>query len=224
MNVWSRPSLFGILVPVVVCVGVGLLGAYSIASEPIAYIASMFYGIYLLYLLAPIAVASFIVGVILAISKDMKYAFPLFACSVVLPASYIGGLKSFEAVGLAQYKDNPINEMRPIDEEPNGNVIVVYTKESSFEEQQELSNRVIHPWKSGPGFTGETGVRASIGLLDIDGRVTQKILFRTSATETKKDKLRIGLQASPIVYRYFENLTEGEVRNRLEKKKGDKKL
>ena len=128
------------------------------------------------------------------------------------------------ALGWARYEAPGMNDMRPIGDETNGNVIVVFTKESTFEEQQKLSNDVIHPWKEGPGFTGETGVQASVGLLDMDGKIAQKILFMRSATEAEKDKLRMGLMASPIVYRYFENLTEDEVRYKLEQENSNKKL
>lgn len=207
-----------------ICVIVGGLGAYSVASEPIAYIASMSNGIIVLFLLLPSVLVLFCLGIAGLALQKMRFAAAALVSCVVLPGSYFGVLKSAEALGLAQYKDNPINEMRPLGEEPNGNVIVIYTKESSFEQQEKLSNEVIHPWKEGPGFTGETGVRASIGLLDIDGRTVQKILFDASATESKKEKLRMGLDASPIVYRYFENLSEAEVRARLEATNTNNKL
>ena len=128
------------------------------------------------------------------------------------------------ALGWARYETPGLNDMRPIDEEPNGNIIVVYAKESTNEEREKFSNEIIHPWKEGPGFTGETGVRSSIGLHDMDGKIVEKVLFREYATEVEKEKLRMGLQGSPIVYRYFENLTEAEVRRILETKKGEKKL
>lgn len=203
-----------------VCAFFGLLGAYSIASEPIAYVASMFYGFFFLYLLIPAVVVLFVASIITAIFHKTKYAAVLFLSCLMLPFFFIGGFQVMRALGWARYETNGSNEMRSIDEEPNGNVIIVYTKESTFEEQQKLSNEVITPWKEGSGFTGETGVRASIGLQDIDGRIAEKILFRESATEVEKEKLRMGLLASPIVYRYFENQTEAQVRKSFETKNG----
>lgn len=213
-----------ILVTVVVCLVVGGLLSYSVLSEPVPYIASMSHGIIFLFVLAPLTVILFCLSVAAAALQKTRYAVVFFIGCLGLPGSYFGFLKSAQALGLARYETSGMNEMRSVDEEPNGNIIVVYEKSSTFEEQEKLSRAIIHPWKEGPGFTGETGVQASIGLLDIDGRVAQKILFRASATETEKDKLRMGLQASPVVYRYFENLTESEVRKILETKKGGKKL
>ena len=198
---------------------VGTIGAYLIASEPIAYIASMSYGILVLFVLCPIVVILFIGTIAAASLNKANYAAALFLSCMMLPISFFGSLQGMRALGMARYETPGLNDMRPIDEETNGNIIVVYEKTSTFKDQERLSKEIIHPWKEGPGFTGETGVRASIGLLDIDGRVAEKILFRASATEAEKEKLRMGLQASSIVYRYFENLNEWEVRKTFETKK-----
>jgi len=200
------------------------MGAYFVASEPIAYIASMGYWILVMFVLFPAVILLFICAVVAAILKKANYAVALFLSCLLLPLFFFSGLQAMRAFGWAPYETSGLNEMRSIDEEPNGNAIVVYTKESTFEEQEKLSNEVIHPWKEGPGFTGETGVQASIALGEIDGRTAEKILFRESATEVEKEKLRMGLQASPIVYRYFENLTEAEVRDKLAPKNGKKHL
>ncbi|MEO5858287.1 MAG: hypothetical protein ABIR33_04985 [Pyrinomonadaceae bacterium] len=206
------------------CLVVGLLAAYSVASEPIAYVASMTYGILVLFVLPVVIVVLFISAIVAAILDKARYAAALVLCCILLPVSFLGGLQAMKVLRLARYETPGLNDMRPIDEQPNGNVIVIYTKESTFDEQEKLSNEVIHPWKEGPGFTGETGVQASIGLGDIDGRIAQKILFRASATEVEKEKLRMGLQASPVVYKYFENLTEAEVREKLTPANGKKPL
>ena len=201
-----------------------MLGAYAVASEPIAYIASMTYGILLMLVLPIVIVVLFVSAIIAAVLDKTRYAAVLVLCCILLPVTFLGGLQAMRMLGLARYETSGANEMRPIDEETNGNVIVIYTKESTFKEQEKFSNEVIHPWKLGPGFTGETGVRASIGLSDIDGRTAQKILFSDSANEEEKGKLRRGLQGAPIVYRYFENLTEAEVRARLESENREKSL
>ena len=201
------------------CALLGLLGAYSIASEPIAYVASMFYGIFFLYLLIPAIVILFVASIVAAAFKKTEYAATLFLSCLMLPTFFIGGFQGMKALGWTRYETNGLNEMRPIDEEPNGNVIVVYEKSSTFEDQERFANQVISPWKEWPGFTGETGVGGSRGLDEIDGRVAVKILFRASATEAEKEKLRMGLQGSAIVYRYFENLNEWEVRKTFETKK-----
>ena len=194
------------------------------ASEPIAYVASMTYSILFLFVLVPLVVLLLIATIVATIFNKAKYAATFFLCCLLLPSFFIGGLQAMRTFGWAGYEAPGMNDMRPIGEETNGNVIVVYTKQSTFEEQQKLANEIIHPWKEGPGFTGETGVQASIGLLDMEGRIAQKILFRRTATEAEKEKLRMGLMASPIVYRYFENLTEGEVRYKLEQPSSNKKL
>lgn len=198
---------------------VGFLSALSVSREPLEYVASLTYGVLLLFLIIPVSVALLIAAISAGIREKAVYAVALMLSCLLLPSSFFGSMKLLDVVGLTEYRNHPeYNEMRPIDEETNGNVIVVYAKGSTFEEQQNLSNKVIHPWKEGPGFTGETGVQASIGLGTIDGRTTQKIFFRASATEVEKERLRMGLEASPVVYRYFENLSEVEVRAKLESK------
>ena len=206
------------------CALAGLLGAYSVASEPVAYIASMSYWILVMFVLLPAVLILFVCSLVAAGLEKPKYASVLLLSCLLLPLFFIGGLQAMRILGWARYETSGLNEMRPIDEEPNGSVIVIYEKGSSFENQEKFSNEVIHPWKEGPGFTHETGVRSSMGLPDIDGMTVVKIFFSASATETEKEKLRMGLQASPIVYRYFENQTEAEVRDRVESKKVDRKL
>jgi hypothetical protein len=167
----------------------GLLGAYAVASEPVAYIASMNFGIIFLYLLIPSVLILFIGSVVFAIFSKVKYAVVLFAGCLMLPTFFLGGLQGMRAAGLARYEAPGVNDMRPIDEETNGSVIVVFTLESTFEEQQDFSNKVIHPWKEGPGFTGETGVQASIGL----GTMKEAVIVsavRTAVGKAPKGTLR----------------------------------
>jgi hypothetical protein len=213
-----------VLLAIGLCAFFGLLGAYSIASEPFAYVASMLYGIYFLYLLIPAVIVLFVASIVAATFQKTKYAATLFISCLMLPIFFIGSLQAMRALGFARYETNGLNEMRPIDEQPNGNVIVVYQKGVSFVERERFANEVVFTWKEGRGFTGETGVQSSIGLNDIDGRTAEKLLFDASASETKKEKLRLGLAASSIVYRFFENLTEAEVRDKLERKESEKKL
>ena len=85
-----------------------------------------------------------------------------------------------------------------------------------------MSNQVIHPWKEGPGFTHETGVCESGGLHDIGKRTVEKVFFCENATDVQKARLRMGIEASTIVYRFFENVSETEVRNKLEQKESGK--
>jgi hypothetical protein len=93
---------------------VGLLGAYSIASEPIAYIASMFYGIYF-YMMIPFVLAFAISGIIFAVRfKQSKIAWALFLIAITLPASYIGGFQAMKAAGWVLSETNGSNEMVPI--------------------------------------------------------------------------------------------------------------
>lgn len=195
---------------------VGFLCAFLVSREPFGYVASMSYFILLLFMIVPISIVFLMAAIIAGVKKNSTYTSALILSCFLLPLGFFGSVKLLEVVGVAQYTKPEYNEMRPIDEESNGSVIVVYTKESTFQDQEILSNEVIHPWKEGHGFTGETGVQSSLGLNKIDGRTAEKVFFSFSATEVEKQKLRMGLQASRIVYRYFENTTEAEVREKLE--------
>ncbi|GEM_PF-6404258 len=201
----------------------GCLLAYSVTSEPIAYIASMSHGIIVLFLIAPVVFVLLCMTIAAAAFQKFRLAMLFLLAMILLPLSYFAFLGSAQALGMAPHKDDEVNQMRPIDEEPNGNVIILYTSESTFEQQEEFLNRVVHSYKKDHGFTGETGTQSLLGLRDIDGKTAQKIFFRASATEQQKDKLRMGLQASPIIYRYFENLNEWQVRAKFETKKDDRK-
>lgn len=201
------------------CVALGCLLAYTVTSEPIAYIASMSHGIIVMILLAPFILLLLCLSIAAAAFQKFKLAILLFTALIALPLSYFAFLLSAQELGMAEYIGHPINEMRAMDEEPNGNIIIIYTSESTFEQQEEFLNTVVHSYRKDHGFTGETGTRAMMGLNDIDGKTAQKIFFRASATEEQKDRLRMGLQTSPIIYRYFENLDEWKVRAKFETKK-----
>lgn len=93
---------------------VGVLAAYSIASEPIAYIASMFFGVYL-YMMAAVALVLSISGTLLAtIGKQRKYGCALILSSMMLLGSYIGGFQLMKALGCVVSEANGSNDMVPI--------------------------------------------------------------------------------------------------------------
>lgn len=195
---------------------IGLLAAYSIAYEPIAYIASLFFGVYL-YLMIPVVLALIIVAIIIAAtSRERQLAWALFLSAIMLPVSYIGGFQAMRALGWVVSESNGSNEMRPFGLKSNGSLILVYNEGVTYEEKEAFSKQFIHPWKEGPGFTGETGVCESGSLKNIGKRTVYEAIFCESATDEKKDKLRMGAEASSIVYRFFEDVPENEVRNKLE--------
>ncbi|HMJ08485.1 MAG TPA: hypothetical protein VK468_05745 [Pyrinomonadaceae bacterium] len=224
METKSTNTKHGMVLAVLGCAVVGAVGAYEIAREPVAYIASMSFGILCLFFLFPTLLILFIVAVIAAIQRKMKYAAPLFLSCILLPVFFIGSLKVMEAVGLARYEKSELNEMRPFGLEPNGTLIIVYNIGVSYEARESFSNRVIHPWKEGPGFTHETGVCESGSLQDIGERTVEKVLFCASATDEEKEKLRTGVRSSTIVYRFFENVSEAEIRDGLAQIESNKKL
>ena len=203
---------------------VGTVGAYSIAIEPIAYIASMFFGILFWFVLIPVVLILFGIAVIAAIQKKMKCAGVIFMSSLLLPVFFIGGLKIMEAVGLARYKTSGLNEMRPLGLEPNGSFVVVYNQNVPFEEREKFSNKYFFPWEKDIGFTHESGVCELSGFGDVEGRTIEKIFFCPSATDEQKENLRTILKSAPIVYTFFENISEAEAKGKLEQKKTDKKL
>ena len=78
----------------------GLLGAYSIASEPIAYIASMFYGIFFLYLLIPAVIVLFFASIVAAIFQKTKYAGTLFLSCLIASYFFHGRFSGDESFGV----------------------------------------------------------------------------------------------------------------------------
>lgn len=204
-----------IFLSIFICAVIGGLGAYDIAREPIAYIASMSYSIYLLFLFLPMIAILLVIAIIAAVRNKLKYAFPLFMGCLVLPISYIGGLKAFEAVGLAQYKDNPINEMRPIGSELKNRIVLVFTKTATWDETSKFDEEILRKKSVQPGIVllefadgvcnfSYPQISPEVAIVDVP--------FCKDATEEQKAVIREKIISSPLVYTAFEDMDSGEVR------------
>jgi len=176
----------------------------------------MTFGILILFLIVPLSISFLIGAIIAAIKNNAAYAGVLLLSCFLLPLSFFASMKLLNVIGWVEYKKPEYNAMRPLDAQPNGSIIIVYNKGTTYDDRKKLEDQLISPWKEGPEFTHETGVCSGVGSLDIAERPTEKVFFCESATDAEKDKLRMGLDASSLVYRYFENMSENEVRKKLE--------
>ena len=211
----NQISSSGILIAVLICSAFGFLGAYSIASEPIAYIASMFYGIYFLFLVIPVTLILTIAGFVLLGLKRTRYAVPLLVSCIVLPVSYVGGLKAFEAVGLAQYKDNPVNEMQPIGWDVKERIVIVFKKKVEQDQINAFDESVLRkkvPQPNGVLLAFADGICNFSYPETIPERTVVDIPFCKDATEEQKSKIRDEIIMSPIIDIALEDLASGEVR------------
>ena len=83
----------------------------------LGYIASMTYGLLLLFLIAPISVVFLIGAIVAGIKNNAVYAGALLLSCLLLPSSFFGSMKLLDVVGLAEYRNPEYNEMRPIGSE-----------------------------------------------------------------------------------------------------------
>jgi hypothetical protein len=204
-----------VLLSILIWTAIGGLGAYDVAREPIAYIASMTYGIYFLFLLLPIITILFVLTIISAIKNKMKYALPLFIGCLALPTSFVGGLKIFEAVGLAEYKDNPINEMRPIGSELKNRIVLLFMTTASQDEINKFDEEILRkkiPQTNGVLLEFADGIcNFSYPRISPEATIVD-IPFCKDATEEQKAVIREKIISSPLVYTAFEDMNTGEVK------------
>jgi hypothetical protein len=211
----SRTTKTLVLAAVAICWIVGGIAAYSVVSEPIAYIASMSHGITVLFLLLPAVLILFCLGIGgLALQKS-RFAAVSFVSCLALPGSYFGVLKSAEVLGLAQYKDNPINEMRPIGSELKERIVIVFEKEATQDQIHAFDENVLRkkiPQPNGVVLEFADGICNFSYPQVIPKRTVIDIPFCTDATEEQKSKIRTEVIASPLIEIAFEDIESGRVK------------
>ncbi len=198
------------------CAFFGLLGAYSIASEPIAYVASMFYGIYFLYLLIPAVVILFVASIVAATFQKTKYAATLFLSCLMLSTFFIGGFQAMRALGWARYETNGSNEMRPLDYDLTNRIVLAIKKGASQEEIRRFDEDILR--KKIYHANGDLDLLFADGVCNfsypntVPGVTIITVPFCKDATDEQKVQIRDRIISSPLVYAAFEDTDSGEVK------------
>lgn len=204
-----------ILISVGICLVVGLLGAYSIASEPIAYIASMSYGILVMFVLFPAIILLFIGAIASASLGKAKYAVALFLSCLMLPLFFFGGLQVARSLGLARYETPGFNDMRPIGSELKNRIVLTFKKTASQDEISRFDKEILRksvPQPDGILLAFADGV-CNFSYPQTSPDVTiVNVPFCKDATEEQKAVIREKIVSSPLVHTAFEDIDSGEVK------------
>lgn len=192
----------------------GLLGADAVASDPIAYVASMTYGILVMFVL-PLVIAVLIVSAIVAAILDKaEYAAMLVLCCVLLPVSFFGGLQAMRMMGLAKYETSGFNDMRPIGSELQHRIVFVFEASATQEEINKFDETVLRksvPQPNGVLLTFADGVCNFSYPENRSGARVVDVPFCANATDEEKQKIRREIVTSPLVRTAFEDVAPGEV-------------
>lgn len=210
-----------LIVTVIICAITGGLCASSVVAEPIAYIASISHGIMVLYVVTPVVLILFCLGIAAASLQSARYAVVFFTSVVVLPASYLGIVLGAQGLGIAQYQTSGLNEMRPIGSEPQHRIVVVFKKGATPDEIHQFDENILRKSVSKPygvllEFADGICNFSYPQLSDVNNEFSDvdivDIPFCPDATEEKKQRVRSQIISSPIVYAAFEDVAPGEVK------------
>ncbi len=191
-----------------------MLAAYAVASEPIAYIASMTYGIIFLYLLIPAVIILFIGAAVAASLNKVKYAAALFVSCMVLPVFFLGGLQGMRALGWARYEAPGVNDMRPIGSELENRIVFAFEKTATQKDIHRFDEDVLRkkiPQPNGVLLEFADGV-CNFSYPQMSPITIVDVPFCADATEEEKDTIREQIVSSPLIYTAFEDIDTGQVR------------
>jgi hypothetical protein len=192
----------------------GLLGAWIVASEPVAYIASMSFGI-LLFLMIPIVLVLVVSATVMAIQRKVRYSAALFSSAILLPTFFIGGLQAMRAVGWARYEAPGVNDMRPIGSELENRIVFAFEKTATQEEIRRFDEDVLRkkiPQPNGVLLEFADGV-CNFSYPQLNQNITiVDVPFCAEATEVEKARIREQIVSSPLIYTAFEDIGIGQVR------------
>ncbi len=184
-----------------------MLGAYAVASEPIAYIASMTFGIIFLYLLIPAVIILFIGAAAAASLNKVKYAAAFVVSCVMLPVFFLGGLQAMRAVGWARYEEPGVNDMRPIGSELKYRIVVTFKKTATQEDIHRFGEDILRkkiPQPNGVLLEFADGV-CNFSYSQMSPEVTiVDVPFCADATEDEKARIRQQIISSPLIETAYE--------------------
>jgi hypothetical protein len=183
-----------------------------ISRETSGYVASMTFGVIVMFCGLPLLLILFVVAIIAATQKQMKFTAILLSSCLLIPFFFIVSLKVMETTKIAVYKRDGVDEIKPMEFDAEKGWTIVFQKEISFEQRQKFTNDNFFPWKPDIGFTHESGVCQLSGqnLKDYEA-VT--IYFCSNATKEQKEQLRVKLKESEIVLKYYENKRLDELKD-----------
>lgn len=200
------------LLTLTICLFVGMIGAFVVARESSGYVASFtFLGVLILVVL-PLCLILLLCFILLVYLNNPKLGLLFLLSSFLIPLFFFISLKFMEVTKIAVYKQDGVDEIKPMEFEAAKGWTIVFQKGLSYEQRKKFTNDNFFPWKPDIGFTHESGVCQLSGqnLKDYEA-VT--IYFCSNVTEEQKEKLRVKLKESEIVLKYYENKRLDELKD-----------
>jgi hypothetical protein len=111
--------------------------------------------------------------------------------------------------GCSQRRDDA---MIPVGPDQRANLVVFFKSGATNEEVNKFVHETISTPERG-GFRLLSGIWQTLNLLPVDGHEGYAITFFPEATKAERDRVKAAVEASPIVYRVFENVAPKEIKN-----------
>lgn len=197
-------AVVGVLISIVL----GLALAAIVATEMHGYVAGYTW-FFLLLVAGSISFIMLTLGILLVFHNKLKLmGAVLVVSSVLLPVSYLVGVKTFEIVGWSRYVHEQMVKFGP---DVRASLVVIYKKSATDEQIGSfLQEKLSRPHPEGKGYSHLDGT-SSVGRLNIHGHVATDITFKANATEEQRDSIKAAIYSSPIVYKIMEDVIPSEI-------------
>lgn len=194
------------------CLALGYWAAHEQAKIPSGYVASYRVLAYFFYggILILIALIS---GIALLFSPKTRWSAPaLLLVCVILPASYLGSLKTLSFLGKVRYEHE--DRMIEIGSDMPKGLIIVFKKQTSQEQIEQFNREILSkPHPEGKGEYSADGTCVFTRPPEIQGYDIVQIRFCPDSTDEQQAQLKANVLASPFVYKVFDDVKPSEIKN-----------
>ena len=207
MSVTSQRSLINYIAAVaapLASIALGLACAVRVAKETSGYVAAYTW-FFLLILVGLITIGLLLLSLAFIIRGNARWVgLGFVASSVLLPVSYLVGVKAFERVGWSHYVHEQMIRSGP-------DVQTIIHKKSATDEQ------IAKFWEEGVSRPDPRGGHwpldgvAGMTRLNIQGHVATAIDLRADISQGQRDEIMSAINSSPIVYKVMEDVIPSEI-------------
>lgn len=195
-----------------ICLSLGYWAAHEQAKIPSGYLAS--YNVLAYFIFGGIIIlVSFIIGIVSLLSPKGRWFAPAFllVCAL-LPASYLGSLKTLSFLGQVRYERE--DRMIPIGSDMPKGLVILFKKQTSAEQIEQFNLEVLNkPHPEGKGHYLADGLCLFTRPPSIQGYEDVEVRFCKSATEEQQAQLKAKVLSSPLVYKVFDDIRPSEVKS-----------
>lgn len=103
--------------------------------------------------------------------------------------------------------------MIPIGPEIQADLVIYFKAGVSSEQVSIFWNEVLsNPHSSGRGTWPKDGIGEMLAVPPVQGHEGVAVRFTRTATETQRERVRAGINSSPLVYRVLENIAPKDIK------------